>query len=182
MDCEVSFANIALSPSAAYATRALDRECMVESEISQECSDFGMQLAELVSLVESIPPMGFNSNSMEIAPLKLSAPTGSGGSAGKVTNDLPELKAAVARAEGLVVLAQDSKNQIKPSDIKLAWEEVEELLARTEQVRTAETLGHNLLEECLVYEEKLVTACQALEELHRALNLQQTVQDNLGSF
>jgi hypothetical protein len=137
--------------SGAYTGGVTDEECLV-SEI-EACQEYNAKLVELSQLIEENAPKmdSVKSLASEIKAIKIANPEIKAGA------DSPTLRKALAVAQ-----AATEKHGATSKEAKLAWENVEELAA----AGTGNSMGTNLLDECLVEE---IEACEGLEELQRVL-------------
>ena len=128
-------------------------ECTVEAT-SSECIEYGAKLEELASLIAQTAPQVNRVKTLaaDIKAIKLMAidmPTGA---------DSPAIRSALAAAKAATAVFGPTSSQAA-----LAWEELEEIASAFE---IAGALGGKLDDECLL---DMMEACQALEELDRAL-------------
>jgi CP12 domain len=138
-------------------------ECDVEAP-SDDCLEYGSQLDELEALISEAAS---SVNAMEspmmdprwenVSPLPMPKPGES-----RVVIETPILHQAVVAAR-----AASATYGLTSPEATLAWEEVEEIYHSYEK---QEALGGkiNFDEEC---QTEMLEACEALEELHRALKL-----------
>lgn len=126
------------------------------SEI-EACQEYNKKLVELSQLIEEVEPKMdiVKSLASEISAIKIANPEIKAGA------DSPTLRKALALAQQAT-----EKYGVDSSEAKLAWEDVEELAA----AGTENSMGENLLDECLV---EKIEACEGLEELQRVLANQQ---------
>ena len=138
---------------------SLDSECLVEEDISKACLEYGSKLDELSALLAETAPKVKNLKSVanELSNIKLKVASSQPGT------DSPQLRQALAIAKQITAV----KGVTSP-EAKLAWEDVEEIASAGSE----NSMGVRLDQECLV--ESAMEACQALEELNRVLNLQQS--------
>jgi hypothetical protein len=139
-------------------------ECDVEAP-SDDCIEYGLQLDELENLISAAAAASVKSAenpSMDtrwekVSPIPMPKQVES-----RVIVDTPILHEAVVAAK-----AASATYGPTSTEATLAWEEVEEIYHFYER---QEALGGkiNFDEECVT---EMVEACEALEELHRALNL-----------
>jgi hypothetical protein len=148
-----SSASFSTSPhdSNAYTGGVTDEECLL-SEI-EACQDYNKKLVELSELIEEVEPKmdAVKGLASEIKAIKIANPEIKAGA------DSPTLRRALAVAQKAT-----EENGATSPEAKLAWENVEELAA----AGTENSMGENLLDECLVEE---IEACEGLEELQRVL-------------
>ena len=146
--------SISVLYSNAYTGGVTDEECLV-SEI-EACQEYNQKLVELSRLIEDTAPKMDTVKTLasEIKAIKLANPEIKAGA------DSPTLRKALKIAQQAT-----EKYGVESSEAKLAWEDVEELAA----AGTENSMGVNLLDECLVEE---IEACEGLEELQRVLGKQ----------
>jgi hypothetical protein len=104
----------------------------------------------------------------ELQAIKLRVPSPAGGAAA----DSPQLRAALENARSVSSLHGPAS-----AESRVAWAEVEEIASSGLQ----NAMGDRLDDECLV-ESAAETACLALEELSRAINLQKVKEQGLADF
>lgn len=143
---------------------SLNEECLTEGEVSQACMEYGEKLDELSQLVNQQKPQVEKMRGLatELQKIKLAvAPS-------QPASDSPELRAALKEA-------QEASKKYGPTspEAKSAWEDVEEIASSG--VNNA--LGGMLDDECLV---EAMEACEALDELNRALNLNKAGDDRFS--
>lgn len=141
-------------PSAAYEGGVTEEECLTSN--SKECADYDEKVRALATLLAeqqaSIEQVKSLAN--ELQAIKLTAPSS------RPSPDSSMMKKVLREANAAVAQYGADSTQAK-----LAWETVEEIAASD----NGEVLESSLNDECLV---EAVEACDALEELNRALNLQ----------
>jgi len=122
------------------------------SEI-EACQEYNKKLVELSAIIEETSPKmdSVKSLAKEINAIKMANPEIKAGA------DSPTLRKALAVAQKAT-----EKYGATSKEAKLAWEDVEELAA----AGTQNSMGTNLLDECLVEQ---IEACEGLEELQRVL-------------
>jgi len=143
----------------------MDKDCLVEEEISKDCLEYSDKLDELYSLLKMNQPKleQMQSLAKEIQSIKLTS------FEAKPARDSPELRAALEEAK-----EASSKFGADSAEARVAWTEVEDVAASG----LGNSMGTRLDQECLV--ETTMEACQALEELNRAMNLEKTKESGLN--
>jgi hypothetical protein len=159
-----------LGVSAAYQAGS-DAECTVDDDTSRACQEYQAKLQELQRLLVEIPKVQkIKTLALELQAIKLRDPAAAGGGGGAAA-DSPELRSALDRARSVSAAEGPSS-----AEARLAWAEVEEIAS----AGLENAMGDRLDEECLV--ESAETACIALEELSRAVNLQRVQEQGLADF
>jgi CP12 domain len=117
--------------------------------------EYGQKLDELATLVKSQSPFVEQMKGLtdELKRIKVSA------APAQKAKDSPELRAALKAAK-----AASAEFGPTSKEAAVAWDTVEEIAA----AGNAPALGGSLTDECLV---EAIEACEALEELNRALSL-----------
>jgi hypothetical protein len=153
--------------SIAYQPMA-DAECTVDDDTSRACQEYQAKLQELQQLLKEIPPIEkIKSLAEDIQAIKIVATQSSAPPA----PDSPQLRAAMKEAKELSKkLGPDSP------EARVAWTEVEDIAS----AGLDNALGERLDDECLV--ESAMTACVALEELSRVMNLQRVKDEGMADF
>lgn len=148
---------IILYNSAATAGSLSDEECSTEEAASKACQEYSENLDKLTELMEKNKPFIEQMKGVagELNRIKLGAPAPS--ASGK---DSPELRAALQEAK-----EASEKHGATSPEARVAWDTVEEIAA----AGTAPAMGGALTDdECLI---ETMQACEALEELNKALKL-----------
>jgi hypothetical protein len=155
------------SCSVAYQATS-DAECTVDDDTSRACQEYQAKMLELQKLLKEIPPMEkIKSLAEDIQAIKISAAQSSSTPA----PDTPQLRAAMEEAKALSArLGPDSP------EARVAWTEVEDIASSG----LDNALGARLDDECLV--ESAMSACVALEELSRVVNLQRVKDEGMADF
>lgn len=146
---------------------SLDEQCLTEEEISKACVEYSQKLDELSALLEEQAPRIARAKNIaeEMKAIKLQRQTG------QAAPDSPVLRKALADARA----ATEQYGPDSP-EARVAWTELEEIAS----AGLSNSMGPRLDEECLV--ESANSACLALEELNRALNLMKTKEDGMSDF
>ena len=138
---------------------SLADECdITDEELSAKCMEYDSKMEELKSIVGNFEMSKFDQ--MKALTAELSSIKMTVASAPKP--DSPELREAVAAALAEAKKISKEKGADSP-EAKVAWSEVEEVASSG----LSNAFGPRLDEECLVDTAK--EACEALEELNRAL-------------
>lgn len=142
--------------SAAYQPTS-EQECLVEEEVSQACIEYAAKLDELQAALKSIAPQVRDVRRLadDVKAVKMRAQPA------KPAADSPQLRAALKRAQ-----EQAKEHGDSSPEARVAWSEVEDIAS----AGLDNSMGVRLDEECLV--ESALEACQALEELNRAIDNQ----------
>jgi CP12 domain len=138
---------------------SLDTECLIGDDISKACTEYGDKLDSLYRLLqESKPKLDMmKSLATEMKAIKLTVKQST------PAPDSPALQSALKEAkQAEAEFGKGSK------EAAVAWDAVEEIAS----TGLGNSMGPRLDEECLV--ETAMEACQALDELNRALNSQKT--------
>ena len=145
---------------------SLDKECLVEEEISKDCLDYSDKLEELSSLLKMYQPKldRIGSLAKEIQAVKVTSFEAAPAA------DSPEMKEALAAAKK----ATEEFGADSP-EARVAWTELEEIAS----TGLGNAMGSRLDEECLV--DSAMEACQALEELNRIISLEKTRASGLNA-
>eukprot|EP00543_Licmophora_paradoxa_P011939 CAMPEP_0202458300 /NCGR_PEP_ID=MMETSP1360-20130828/24394_1 /ASSEMBLY_ACC=CAM_ASM_000848 /TAXON_ID=515479 /ORGANISM="Licmophora paradoxa, Strain CCMP2313" /LENGTH=217 /DNA_ID=CAMNT_0049078785 /DNA_START=22 /DNA_END=675 /DNA_ORIENTATION=+ len=132
----------------------LDDDCAVDEE-TVECKEYSEKLDELNKLISENQPLfeKVRTAATDLRAIKMSPPAPAAG------KDSPELQAAIKEAK-----ASTEAYGITSTEAVLAWETVEEIASSS----VTPALGGKLEDDCLV---ETIEACEALEEVGRALNL-----------
>lgn len=137
--------------------------------MSKACSEYGDKLDTLYDLLKENQPKLDMMKALvtDLQAIKLAG----GGARGAAAPDSPALQTALREAK----LAEAAHGSGSP-EAAVAWAALEELASSG----LGNALGARLDDECLV-ETAAAGACQALEELNRALNLQQSAGSGLNA-
>ena len=134
-------------------------ECeLTDEEYSAACMDYEAKMEELKGIVGNFEMSKFyqmKALTNELSDIKLTVAKAS-------KQDSPQLRDAVSKAMAEAKKISEEKGADSP-EAKVAWTEVEEVASSGLQ----NAVGAGLDEECLV--DTAMEACQALEELNRAL-------------
>jgi len=141
--------------SAAFAP-TLDEECLTDEELSQACIDYGEKLKTLYSMIEEqVPKMeAVKSLATDLKAIKLNVAKSAPGP------DSPEMREALKAAK-----AAEAEFGKGSPEAAVAWDNLEEIASSG----LKNAMGTRLDQECLV--DSAIEACQALEELDRALKM-----------
>jgi hypothetical protein len=147
-----------------------DAECTVDDDTGQACQEYQAKMRELQQLLKEIPHVEkIKSPAEDIQAIKMAAPEVLSSAA--PAPDSPQLRAAMEEAKELSArLGPDSP------EARLAWTEVEDIAS----AGLDNALGDRLDDQCLV--ESAMSACVALEELSRVVNLQRVKDEGLADF
>lgn len=141
----------------------LDEECDIsDEEVSKACMEYDEKMESLQKLVTEYAPKMNDVKELvsEMRDIKMTV------SKSAPAADSPQLRAALESAK-----ATEAEFGAGSDEAKVAWESVEEIASSG----LSNSMGTRLDQECLV--ETAIEACEALDELNRALNLQKTKDD-----
>eukprot|EP00540_Astrosyne_radiata_P012168 CAMPEP_0116822600 /NCGR_PEP_ID=MMETSP0418-20121206/357_1 /TAXON_ID=1158023 /ORGANISM="Astrosyne radiata, Strain 13vi08-1A" /LENGTH=220 /DNA_ID=CAMNT_0004450729 /DNA_START=20 /DNA_END=682 /DNA_ORIENTATION=+ len=133
-------------------------ECETDEEASKACIEYNEKIEMLSKMIEEQGPQinKMKQVAEEIQAIKMKVPEA------PPSPDSPALRAALANAKKI-----SEESGVTSDEAKVAWAEVEEIASASNDA----ALGGMLDDECLV---ETIEACQAIEELQRALNLSNT--------
>jgi len=144
--------------SVAYVKSINDDECLLTESVDQECSNYDKKISELsVAMDNAKVHMDIMKNAYkELQNIKISPPPKSESTASDVMlQAITEAKAASAN------------HGATSTEAKMAWETVEEIASND----SSEVMKGSLDDECLL---EMMTACEALDEISRVLNLEKS--------
>lgn len=152
--------------SVAYAPAVNEDECLVTESMDPTCQDYDAKIAELSEAVEKAK--------VHLDTMK------------RVAQEIQVVKIQPAPAQSVPVVSEKMSKAIADAkaagdkygatskEAKLQWENVEEMASARENM---EVMKPSLDDECLL---EMMSACEALDEMSRVLNLQKSTSRYSG--
>lgn len=144
--------------SAAYGKIVNEDECLVTKSVAPECSDYDKKIAKLADAMDNaqIYIDVMKREYTELRNIKIPPPPKS------VPTVSEEMLRAISEAKSASI-----KHGATSTEAKMMWEAVEEIASND----SSEVLKGTLDDECLL---EMMSACEALEEISRVLNLEKS--------